>query len=86
MSALVAKDASGNFLPIAKTTGSELAATNAGIAINDKLLLGVIQAGGESGGQALAEKADNGGQVVAWQLDLPSAAGALAYIDNFNMN
>merc|ERR1712139_12168 len=51
ISALVAKDANGNFLPMAQTTGSNLAATNAGIALNDKLLVGVIQAGGESGGQ-----------------------------------
>jgi hypothetical protein len=74
LSALVAKDASGNFLPIAKTTGSELAATNAGVALNDKLLLGVIQHGGESGGQASDMMADNGGQLMILQLKLPSFA------------
>ena len=75
----MAKDADGNFLPMAKTTGSELAATNAGIALNDKLLLGVIQHGGESGGQASDMMADNGGQLMILQLKLPSfAAGALA--------
>merc|ERR1719197_426193 len=73
ISALVAKDANGNFLPMAQTTGSNLAATNAGIALNDKLLVGVIQAGGESGGQAAKVKADNGGQIFAYQLNIPSA-------------
>merc|ERR1719487_2575472 len=58
---------------VAKATGSELAATNAGIALNDKLLLGTIQHGGESGGQAADMMADNGGQVMILQLKLPSA-------------
>ena len=71
VSALVAKDANGKFLPISQTTGSNLAATNAGIALNDKLLLGVIQAGGESGGQCSDMMADNGGQIFAYQLNLP---------------
>jgi len=75
LSALVAKDADGNFLPMAKTTGSELAATNAGIALNDKLLLGTIQHGGESGGQAADMMADNGGQVMILQLKLPQGEG-----------
>merc|ERR1719453_2612402 len=73
ISALVAKDADGNFLPMAQTMGSNLAATNAGVALNDKLLLGVIQAGGESGGQAAKVGADNGGQVFAYQLKLPTS-------------
>jgi len=71
LSALVAKDADGNFLAMAQTTGSNLAATNAGVALNDKLLMGVIQAGGESGGQCADMMADNGGQIFAYQLNLP---------------
>jgi hypothetical protein len=85
LSALVAKDADGNFLPIAQTTGSELAGTNAGIALNDKLLLGVIQHGGESGGQAFAMMSDNGGQLMILQLALPiepvTAAPTIAATD-----
>ena len=73
----MAKDADGNFLPMAQTTGSNLAATTAGIALNDKLLLGVIQAGGESGGQAADMMSDNGGQVFAYQLKLPTSPGPM---------
>ena len=71
ISALVAKDANGNFLPMENVTGSRLAATEASIALNDKLLMGVLQAPGESGGQALKVKADQGGQLFVYKLNLP---------------
>ena len=72
----MAKDADGNFVATMATTGSALAAIEAGIALNDKLLMGVIQAPGESGGQAAAVKADQGGQLFVYKLLLPPHAGA----------
>jgi hypothetical protein len=71
VTALVARKADGSFYSQSEIAGMGQAAIQASLPLNEKTLIGVIQHIGESGGAVKSVKADKGGQVFIYSLDLP---------------
>ncbi|MBN2629683.1 MAG: hypothetical protein JXR75_03970 [Rhodobacteraceae bacterium] len=71
MTALLAKKADGSFYTAEELAGPGEAAVNASLPINEQKLIGVVQHKGESGGAVAEVKADQGGQVFMFSLNLP---------------
>lgn len=71
ITALVAKKPDGSFYSMGEIAGTGQAAIEATIPVNGKTLIGVLQQRGESGGAVKEAKADNGGQILIFSLDLP---------------
>lgn len=71
ITALLAKKADGSFYSAAELAGPAEQKVNAGIPVNDQQLIGVVQHKGESAGAIAELKADQGGQILMFSLNLP---------------
>ncbi|QGG79064.1 calcium-binding protein [Litorivicinus lipolyticus] len=74
VSALLARKANGTFYTADELKGTGEARINASIGLNDSQFIGVLQHKGESAGQVGAVKADQGGQLLMFGLNLPASA------------
>jgi 2',3'-cyclic-nucleotide 2'-phosphodiesterase (5'-nucleotidase family) len=71
VSPLVATNSNGDFFTAADLAGTGYQDIASTIDINDKTLLGVVQARSQSGGAVERNRADAGGQIFQFSLDLP---------------
>ena len=74
VTALVARKPDGSFYTAEELAGTGEQRVNGTRTINEQVLIGVVQHRTESGGQVQAVKADQGGQLFIFQLDLPKQA------------
>lgn len=74
ITALVARKDDGSFYSLEELAGTGEQQINASRAINEQVLVGVVQHRTESGGQVEQVKADRGGQIFLFNLDLPASA------------
>ncbi|MEZ5722465.1 MAG: hypothetical protein R3D59_13100 [Paracoccaceae bacterium] len=71
ITALLARKDDGSFYTMDELAGTGEQAINQSVALNDSAFMGVIQHRGESAGQVAEVKADAGGQILMFSLDLP---------------
>ena len=70
VTALVARDAEGNFYTPEELQGTKAQTIANAIPLSEQLFIGVVQMGGESSGQVKDVKADYGGQIFQFSVDL----------------
>ena len=71
ITALLAKKDDGSFYSPEELAGPAEQKVNAGIPMNEQQLIGVVQHRGESAGAIAELKADQGGQILMFSLNLP---------------
>jgi Ca2+-binding RTX toxin-like protein len=70
VTALVARNAEGNFYTTEELQGNKAQTIANEIPLSEQLFIGVVQMGGESSGQVKDVKADYGGQLFQFSVDL----------------
>jgi len=71
VTALVATKADGSFFTQQELAGNGVQTVEQSRPLSEHVFIGAVQHGGESGGALKATKADYGGQIVMFSLDLP---------------
>jgi Ca2+-binding RTX toxin-like protein len=71
VTALVATKADGSFYTQEELSGNGVQIVEQSRPLSEHVFIGAVQQGGESGGALKATKADYGGQIVMFSLDLP---------------
>ena len=71
VTALVATKADGSFFTQEELAGNGVQTVEQSRPLSEHVFIGTVQQGGESGGALKATKADYGGQIVMFSLDLP---------------
>jgi len=71
VTALVATKADGSFFTKEELAGNGVQTVEQSRPLSDHVFIGAVQQGGESGGALKETKADYGGQIVMFSLDLP---------------
>ena len=74
VTALVARKDNGSFYSTEELKGGGAQIVEQSRPLSEHLFIGVVQQPGESGGQVAAQKADYGGQIFQFSLDLPNVA------------
>lgn len=74
LTAMLTRKEDGSFYTMDELSGTQEAAINASLPLNDHILLGVVQHKGESAGAVAANKGDQGGQIFVFSLDMPAKA------------
>ena len=76
LTAMLTRKADGNFYSMDELAGTGEQVANESMTLADSIFLGVVQHRSESGGAVAEVKADNGGQIFIFTLDLPTGMGA----------
>ena len=74
VTALVARKDNGSFYSVEELKGGGAQIVEQSRPLSEHLFIGVVQHSGESAGQVAQQKADSGGQIFQFSLDLPNVA------------
>jgi hypothetical protein len=79
VTALITRKEDGSFYSMEELAGPGEQMVNQSVNLSDSTMVGVVQMRGESGGSVAAFRNDHGGQCFAYQLNVPTFGGTVAF-------